>query len=1537
MKNIVLVIAVMFCIHTIQAQVIVTSGGNVDMCVDGSYKTIPDFKVAEKVNTDFNASTSLQTYELSAPNNFEFNPGVGSVTTPSNTDISFAYLNVTATKITLNYFLNATAQKDSFIFKNIQVHAIGSTSSNDLRFTGGTASQNQNNTNQYVHAHFNSNQAYVNLNASQNVVCANASDITLNGSPGGGAYSVSPATSALSGSTFKPSLSGAGLFVVTYTANQNGCSGSDTVRITVRSVPAVTFFGLSNSYCSKDDDVQLTGFPSGGTFSGSGIVNTSFFRPSNAGVGTGKSVTYQYTANGCQGSATLQTTVKQSPTVYITLNPDQNNYFSAQDSVVISGTQSDPTSGGVITVSGNGVTSSGGLNLFHPNAVGQANNIKIIRTLTAPNGCIASDSKTVSVAQSIGSSINGLSATYCKNSNDVTMTVNNDHGTFYAYYLVGGVPYSSVPQIIIDNNTNDGSAQFSPKNAPYIGSYLIIFSGSSGSASTNVEVTGAPALVSSNIDSVYCSSQASFAIVASGSSGGNISFSGPGVNNNTFAPGSISLGSSNSLVKNLQYTYTDANNCQVSGSIDVRIKKTPTGLSISGLDPKNKYCDSVNSYSLTGTPAGGYFKAGVGMGTGVNDTIFYPQDAAKNNNGQQTKDYKITYIYTDPQNGCQASVDSIVHVSTLPDVSMGLLNSKYCSSDPAIDILSNVVPSNGKLSIKFSNGAVKAGTLDNSGVFHPDVAIPGSYDITYKYTNSVTGCWNTVSRTTTINQIPDVTFTNLDPAYCIYDKDVLLDGTPSSTNGSSYTSVGGTASIVSGKFQISSTGVGQQTITYKYTDLFGCSASVTRSTVVYGRPETKGKQHTIKLSTACENDSIKFSDDSSYVIHSNGAMSVIQTAHWLIDTFNFTNNFKTDVGLRLKAGLNHKVLYTLTTDKGCFTTFDTTVVIGSYPETNFTWDKICNKENTKFYNTSSIGVGNIINLVWDFGDGKAKVNLNLPQYDGDTSHTFTNSFDDLPSTYSVILKATSDYNCILSDTQKVFILPAQEITSSKPYSSDFELNNGGWIADAPIENLSSWKLGNANKPVIKSDNNVWVTNLDGSFNPEEISYVYSPCFTLKDITKPMIHLDFWSSMINNVAGANLQYAVDGTTWKTLGKRNESGVNWYNNTGNIVARPSGTDLDQNGWTDTNTVGWKNARHIFDKELGNNKNIRFRIAFAGTEETTDGFAFDNVWIGDRTRLILAEYFTNNSTTFTKAENVKLNDLVTNNLVNNEPKDIVKLEYHTAFPGPDQINARNIPDAGARSLYYGVTQVPYSTLDGSYFRGSAFQIDTNMINTRALYDPAFSLVLDSKLVGKVISGKVTVENKIKVKNNVTVYVSVLERFVNGVYGANNESSYQWVHAKFLPDAAGTSFNFAAVGDSKTVDFTWPFESNNIYNPEKIAVIAFVQDNVTKEIYQAAYKGVGATVTTGVFDPAESTSTVSLYPNPANNSTAVALNGKLSGTYSWLIVDEMGRVVDEGTLTDGTDGFIINTTNYTNGFYTLRLSNSNAGVKTQKFVVIH
>lgn len=73
------------------------------------------------------------------------------------------------------------------------------------------------------------------------------------------------------------------------------------VTATVNTPPNVLFSGLSTTYFDTDTAVVLTGTPTGGVFSGTGVSGNTF-NPADAGVGGPYFVTYQYTdSNGCSG------------------------------------------------------------------------------------------------------------------------------------------------------------------------------------------------------------------------------------------------------------------------------------------------------------------------------------------------------------------------------------------------------------------------------------------------------------------------------------------------------------------------------------------------------------------------------------------------------------------------------------------------------------------------------------------------------------------------------------------------------------------------------------------------------------------------------------------------------------------------------------------------------------------------------------------------------------------------------------------------------------------------------------------------------------------------------------------------------------------------------------------------------------------------------------------------------------------------------------------------------------------------------------
>ncbi len=140
-------------------------------------------------------------------------------------------------------------------------------------------------------------------------MCENASAQLLSGVPVGGTFS----GTGVSGTSFDPSISGTGTFIITYTfTNGSGCMGMDTDTLTVNSNPIVsldTFLAV----CENDIPFALSGgLPSGGLYSGNGVTNGNF-DPSIAGAGIHQ-ITYTFTdANTCAGQDMKDIEVKSNP------------------------------------------------------------------------------------------------------------------------------------------------------------------------------------------------------------------------------------------------------------------------------------------------------------------------------------------------------------------------------------------------------------------------------------------------------------------------------------------------------------------------------------------------------------------------------------------------------------------------------------------------------------------------------------------------------------------------------------------------------------------------------------------------------------------------------------------------------------------------------------------------------------------------------------------------------------------------------------------------------------------------------------------------------------------------------------------------------------------------------------------------------------------------------------------------------------------------------------------------------------------------
>ncbi len=108
--------------------------------------------------------------------------------------------------------------------------------------------------------------------------------------------------------------------------------------------PDVTFVFADDIVCAADGIYTLTdGIPSGGTYTGTGIVGTNQFDPGVSGIGA-HTITYTYIApGGCSATATDVITVSENPIAATTLGSASLNLCVSSPVVLVANTGTDIT------------------------------------------------------------------------------------------------------------------------------------------------------------------------------------------------------------------------------------------------------------------------------------------------------------------------------------------------------------------------------------------------------------------------------------------------------------------------------------------------------------------------------------------------------------------------------------------------------------------------------------------------------------------------------------------------------------------------------------------------------------------------------------------------------------------------------------------------------------------------------------------------------------------------------------------------------------------------------------------------------------------------------------------------------------------------------------------------------------------------------------------------------------------------------------------------------------------------------------------
>ena len=386
--------------------------------------------------------------------------------------------------------------------------------------------------------------------------------------------------------------------------------------ITVNPLPAVTA-GTYGPLCSNISPLSLSGSPSGGTFSGSGVSGNIFTPPGAGSYGLQYSITDAVT--GCSNTAATNIIVNPQPLVAVT--PLAASICNNNAGMTI-------TASGAITYSWNPANSLSAANgstvIANPSST-----TTYTVTGTDANGCSNTATATVAVNHQPAAPQLSLVQPSCSNVFG-SITVTSPSGPGHAY-SIDGVDYS---------NTSGVFANLSP------GTYTISVQNSNGCLSlpTPGVIHAQPITPTVSVNSPVICPGTVATITATTLPAGSYNYTWivpSGVSN----PGNVANFSA-SVAGSYSVTVTGVNVCSnvATGVLSV----TP----LATVSADNKQVCVGSTVALTGQPTGG-----VWSGANVNGNQF---DAA----GLAPGNYQVTYTYT--AGSCSGSATAMITVNPIP-------------------------------------------------------------------------------------------------------------------------------------------------------------------------------------------------------------------------------------------------------------------------------------------------------------------------------------------------------------------------------------------------------------------------------------------------------------------------------------------------------------------------------------------------------------------------------------------------------------------------------------------------------------------------------------------------------------------------------------------------------------------------------------------------------------------------------------------------------------------------------------------------------
>ncbi len=532
-----------------------------------------------------------------------------------------------------------------------------------------------------------------------------------------------------------------GTYTVTNTiAAAAGCAiVTATSSITITTLPAATISYAGTPFCSSlaaPQSVTQTG-TAGGTYSSTAglTINaaTGAITPSTSTVGT-YTVTYTMaTGGGCAAqAATTSVTITTLPAATISYaGTPFCSSLAAPQSVTQTG-----TAGGTYSSTA-GLTINAATGDITP-STSTAGTYTVTYTMAAGGGCAAQTATTsVTITTLQVATFSYAASPYCQNAANPSPTFSGG-GVAGTFSSTAGLVFVSTATGQVDlAASTPGTYTVTNTIAASAGCAIV-------TATSSITIAALPVATFSYAASPYCQNAANPSPTFSGGGvAGTFSSTGGLVFVST-ATGQVDLAASTPGTYTVTNTIAAAAGCAiVTATSSITITTLPAGtISYAG----TPFCSSIaapQSVTQTGT-AGGTYSSTAGLTINAATGDITPSTSTAGT-------YTVTYTMA-AAGGCAAqTATTSITITALPVATISYAGSPYCATGTA------TVTQTGQGGGAYSS---TAGLVINAvtGDINLALSVPGTYTVTYTFTNGT--CNNTSTASVTINTNPTVVITN---------------------------------------------------------------------------------------------------------------------------------------------------------------------------------------------------------------------------------------------------------------------------------------------------------------------------------------------------------------------------------------------------------------------------------------------------------------------------------------------------------------------------------------------------------------------------------------------------------------------------------------------------------------------------------------------------------------------------------------------------------------------------------------------------------